>query len=72
MEAQPGNFTIAVHGGVSHIERNLTFGNDEITLKIVVHPKDNADLTIIQLQRASLQIAIQHLQDLLAKSEPKA
>ena len=58
------NFVITQHARLSVVERNFTFNGDAISLKIAVLAAEGQDLTITQLQEASLRIAIQHLQKL--------
>lgn len=69
MENKPENFVMTVRNGTAHIERNLEFGQDKISLQIAVRPKDDIEMTLTQYHRASLQIAIHHLQELLKKSD---
>lgn len=67
----PEEFSIIIKSRTAHIERNLKFGKDEVSFKVGVSLKDNPDMGVIQLHRASLQTVLAHLQDLLAKTDLK-
>lgn len=69
MEIKPENFVMTVRNETAHIERNFEFGADKISLQIAVRPKDGAEMTLTQYHRASLHIAIHHLQELLKKTD---
>lgn len=72
MNEKPENFVITFRGDTAHVERNFEFAKDEIRLQIAVRSPDVTNMSLRQLHHASLEIAIQHLQNLLAQSKAEA
>lgn len=69
-QAKPEQFGIVIKGKEAHIKRHLEFGSGVIDLDInFTTTTPLVDMTVMQLHRASLRIAMQELQRLLDLSE---
>jgi len=65
-------FVATYNEGKARVERSLTFSNgDEIQLRIGLPRGDALTMSLTDLNRAAMERAVQHLQELLANLPPK-